>query len=289
MKLINRLFGARMHPRWEVTPGATLWKLEITNAGRLVGEARNIDTKRMSLFAIDLDSGSLLFSGCELDEPWWAALDNVIGEIAIVHRYPKPDMPNVLGTWAIDAASGAVLWHDATLRILCGTREILLAQRGASHDAPRLVFVDAQTGVELEEADEDRAALFQQSCGDDDRWSGWTSSEELSEDDPRVHALKTLMGGAPEERRGPIETATHGGYTVVSSYVRSRHSADAMLQGQLDNVLLVAHDDRVVYRETIASRLPAPTSDSFFLRSGILYFVRNGQTLVAIDLNDAPK
>jgi hypothetical protein len=284
VKLLDRFFGGKLAPLWEVTPGATLWKLEVTPAGRLVGEARDIEAKRMSLFAIDLSTGSLLFSDRALDEPWWVALEAVAGEIAIVHRYPKPDMPNVLGAAAIDAASGELLWSDDSLRIVCGTEEILLAQRGASTDAPRLLFIDARSGSVLEEAAEERASIFMQACDDNERWRGWTSAEELDDAHPLHAELDPLLDRLLDDRRGTAEVARQGDYVIVSAYVRSRRSADAMLQGQLDNVLLVLQGGRVVFRETIATGLPAPTGDSFFLRHGILHFIRQGRTLVALDL-----
>lgn len=284
MKLLHRLFGGRLAPIWEVAPGAIIWKIEVTRTGILVGEARDLDAKRMSLFAVDLSSGTVLFSGRELEETWWSALDSVIGEHAVVHRYPRPDMPNVLGASLIDVATGEVMWSDGTLRIVCGTEQILLAQRGAINEQAGLVFVDASNGIVLSEADELQAAVFNQTCDDSARWVDWISTEELEEDNPRNTSIEALTAGELEDRRGRIEVADFNGFTVVSAYVRSRHSADAMLQGQLDNILLVIDGDRIVYREAIATRLPAPTGDSFFIRSGVLYFVRDGRTLVAIDL-----
>lgn len=284
MKLLDRLFGGRLAPTWEVSPGATLWKLEVTPRGRLIGEARDLESKRMSLFGVDLEEGSLLFSQRELDEPWWIALDAIVGEIAIAHRYPKPDMPSSLGATAIDAATGDVLWSDQTLRVVCGTDEILLAEKGVALESAHFVFVDARTGAELERPDEDRAQSFALECNDTTRWQGWTSAEPLEESHERNSIILSVLDRVLEERRGTPEIATNGRFTAVSAYARSKRSADAMLQGQLDNVLLVLDDERVVYRETIASGLLAATTDSFFIRSGILYFIRNGRTLVALDL-----
>lgn len=287
MKILERLFGGRLAPSWELTPGATIWKLEVTAGGRLVGESRDVESKRMTLFAIDLDRGALIFSGCALEEPWWLALDGVVGELAIVHRYPKPDMPNVLGTTVVDATTGATLWSDPTLRVICGAEEILLAQRGASNDAPRLAFVDARTGATLGDADDERAAAFHASCDEAARWSGWTAADELAEDEPRMLALRPVIDREIAERRGPVEVADVDGVVVASGYARSRQGADAMLQGLLDNIIVVVAGGRVVYRETIATRLPAPTGDSFFVRNGVLHFVRHGCTLVGLDLRAA--
>jgi hypothetical protein len=285
VKLLDRLFGGRLAPSWEVTPGATLWKLEVTPKGRLIGEARDLEAKRMSLFGVDLEEGSLLFNRLELDEPWWVALDAVIGEIAIAHHYPKPDMPSQLGATAIDVADGAILWRDQSLRVVCGSSEILLAERGGPSVASDFVFVDARTGTVLETADDERAQLFQQACDDTARWRGWISAEPIEESDPLYATLAPLLDRLLDDRRGLPEVATHGRFTVVSTYARSRRSADAMLQGQIDNVLLVIEDDRVAYRETIASGLLAATTDSFFIRNGVLFFIRNGRTLVAVRLD----
>ena len=286
MKLLDRLFGGRLVPSWEVTPGATLWKLEVTREGRLVGEARDLEAKRMSLFGVDLEEGTLLFNRVELDESWWVALDAVVGEIAIAHHYPKPDMPSMLGATAIDASDGTVLWHDETLRVVCGTSEILLAERGGPTVKNDFVFIDARTGAVIETADDERAGVFAGACDDSSRWSGWASAEPMDESSDGARAMLALLDRTLEERRGTPEIATHGRFTVISTYARSRRSADAMLQGQLDNVLLVIDEGRIAFRETIASGLLAATTDSFFLRNGILYFIRNGRTLVALRLED---
>jgi hypothetical protein len=163
--------------------------------------------------------------------------------------------------------------------------DILLAPRGPTHLAPRLVFVDARGGGVLEDADETRASVFIQTCDDMSRWNGWVAAEELTESHPRYREITTLLDREVVERRGTPELAEHGGLTVVSTHARSRHSADAMLQGQLDNILLVHDGSRVVFRDTIASGLSATSSDAFFLRNDILYYVRDARTLVAVSLD----
>ena len=285
MKFLDRIFGPTLSPAWEISPGGVIWKLQPTAGGILAGEARDVERRTMSLFAIEHRSGVLLFKDRVLEEPWWIALEMTIGEIAILHRYPRPDLPNALGAVAIDAATGELLWENAALRIICGLEEVALAQHGESIDSPSLLFVDLRSGATIEEIEDiGRARAFQALCNDAEGIAGWTSSEEVEPSSSEGRAIMTTAGIKPEEVRGAIETAEHGAFTVASLHVRSRRSANAMLAGRVDNILLVIHDGRILYRETAVPDAPAPSSDLFFIWDDVVIFIREGHTIVGMQL-----
>ena len=105
MKLLQRIFGRGLPPGWEITPGGIVWKLQPTPGGILIGEARDVEARTLSLFAVRPSTGEEIFTGIRLDEPWWIALEMTIGEIAILHSFPQPDMPTALGATAVDCAT----------------------------------------------------------------------------------------------------------------------------------------------------------------------------------------
>ncbi len=289
MNLLQRIFGRPVSAAWEVTPGDLIWKLQPAPGGILIGESRDVDQKRMSLFAIRTSHGEQLFSGIRLHDPWWVALEMTIGEVAILHGFPRPDLPGALGATAVDCASGEILWRDDGIRVLCGTEEIALVRRGDSPERNRLALIDVRTGALLEEIGEDleRAAAFQAACEGSSLWHGWISAAPPDGSDPAAGQISELLARQLKEPRGAAEFARYGRYTVVGAHARSRASASAMLGNLVDAHLLILRDERAVFHEIVTREAPAPEGDIFFIWNGMLIFIRERRTLVGINLNTA--
>ncbi len=287
MSILKRIFKSKLSPDWEFTPGATIWKLQVTESGILFGESRDTDAKQLSLFSINLADGTENFRDKTLTEPWWIALEMVVGDVAIMHRFPKPDMPNAQGATVVDCVTGDILWEDEAIRVLCGTEEIILANNGAALRGHDLRLMDARTGAVLEELGDDlaKAEEFQYACAATNSWEGWISSEELSDDDPRFGKSNGLLDRHIEERRGIAESASYGPYTIVSASRRSKSSPEAMLANLVDTLLLVFKETTLIHRDMIATNAPGPSRDTFFIRNGQLIYIREGRTLVALNLN----
>lgn len=270
-----------------MTPGAVIWKILPTPGGILFGESRDPEGKTMSLFALRPGTGEKIFSGVQLDEPWWIALEMTVGEVAILHRFPKPDLPNAMGTVAVDTTNGAILWSNDQLRILCGVEELAIAQQGDSLDWSNLLLIDARSGIRLEEIGEDpaRVAGFQLACEGSAQWSGWINGDELNEGDARFAEINGRLDVLGKERRGTIEFAEHGGYQIVACHRRSTRSATSMLSNLYDTELFVFDGERTLYRETIMRDASGVGSEIFFILNGVLMFIRDRRTLVGINLN----
>jgi hypothetical protein len=287
VSLLQRIFGRTLSPAWEIAPGQIIWKLQPTPGGVLVGESRDVDRKEMTIFATRPGDGRSLYSGRALNDPWWIALEMTIGEVAVFHSFPRPDLPNAMGATAVDCATGDVLWRDDSLRVICGVEELALVQRGDTLDFSSLALIDLRTGTVLEEIGEDpeRVAAFQRACSTPPQWGGWINAEEIEPGTPEAITLESHLSPIIKERRGPIETAAINGYTVIAAHGRSRRSADAMLSGSVDSHVVVVDEGRVVFHEIVTRDAPGPASDVFFIWAGVLMFIRDRRTLIGINLN----
>jgi len=283
---LKRLFASQLGVDWEYAPGDVIWKLSPARDGILVGESRDVDKRRMSLFALRTHDGSPVFSDVRLDEPWWIALEMTIGDLAILHRYPKPDLPNALGATIVDCRSGQVLWEDRSIRVICGVDDVALAQRGVAPDRPELLFIDLRTGSVLEElgSDVERAQEFHAISESSAQFDGWTASSPLIDGHPRFEELTTIVKRERGEGRGAVELAEHGDFTVLGMHERSRSSIQTGMQELVDAIIVVLQGDRVVYKERVTIDAPGASEDIFFIWRGRLIFIRDRRTLVGIDL-----
>jgi hypothetical protein len=269
-----------------MTPGGIIWKLQPTPGGILIGEARDVEMRTTSLFALRPSTGEKLFTGTTLDEPWWIALEMTIGEIAILHAFPKPDMPSAIGATAVDCETGRLLWSDPAIHVICGIEELALVRRGAAHDRGALEIIDARSGALVEAIGDDpsRAAAFQEACASGPQWRGWISTRELDGTGSRDGTVTEALDRVIRERRGPAEIAEYGTFTVAAAHQRSRRSPEAMLGNLVDARLLVLDGDRILHDEVIERDAPAPASDLFFIWNGVVVYIRDRRTLTGINL-----
>lgn len=289
MKLINRILGRRYAPIWEHSPGATVWKLQPTTpSGILFGESRDTEAKETTIFALRPSTGKLLYSGIALDEPWWIALEMTIGDVAIFHRFPKPDLPNAMGTVAVNCTDGSILWSNNELRVLCGIEELALVQRGESLDWSNLALIDIRTGAVLEEIGEhaERVAGFQEACSRTTLWDGWINSAQIDPETPEGIEVLALLKGEITDLRGPVEYRRHGPVTAVTASTPSRRGSAATLNNLVDTHLLLFSEGRVIHRDTLAQVSPSAVGDLFFIWNDLLIAIRDRSTLVCYDLRE---
>jgi hypothetical protein len=286
VRILNRLLHRALRPSWEYAPGDTIWKLKLADDHIIVGESRNIESRTMSLFSIDSATGTPVLSNRSFDEPWWIALEMTIGSIAILHSYPRPDLPTALGAIAIDVRTGESLWSNQSVRVICGAHEIALVQRGGSVETPEYELVDLRTGVTLEsEVSLERAIEFQNACSTVDLWTDWVGPDVIDEHDDSTRELRRVVDDSIPDRRGPIEALTIGTTTIAAVHARSRASSQSMLNNNVDAHLLVVEDNRIQSRLVMSTSAPAPSADSFFVWGDMLLFVRDTATLVGIHLD----
>lgn len=285
MKLFQRIFEPTLPIAWELTPGAIIWKMLPTPAGRLVGESRDPDRRTLTLFSIDTRSGVTLFRDRALEEPWWIALEMTIGEVGILQRFPRPDLPRAQGAVAVDAASGLTLWEHPGARLLCGGNGQALAELHDDRAGISLAIVDVRNGAVIEDLGDDleRATAFQEACDEEAIWREWISATPLTGNDSRLGGLGDHIGRYVANPLGAPFMAECGAYRVITVQQRGR-TADAALANLVDTILLVFHGDRLLHRERVSRSAPIAGEEIFFIWNRELIYVRDRQTLVGLPL-----
>lgn len=286
MSLLRRIFAHGLRPAWELTPGGVIWKLLPTSTGRLIGEARDPDRKTLTLFGVEPSEGITLFRDLTLEEPWWIALEMTIGDLAVLHRFPRPDMPSARGATVVECATGRVLWSDPALRVIRGDSRAALAEREHPLSGSTLELIDPSDGRTIETLGDDleRAHAFQAGRDDTRIWEGWVPSLPLSEEDPGHDEARRQIAREVREAIGAPFIARHGGYMVASVEEPTRTSAEARLANRVDTHLLILRDGRLRYRETIGRAQPISGEEAMFIWNGELIFIRDRRTLVGIPL-----
>lgn len=84
---------------------------------------------------------------------------------------------------------------------------------------------------------------------------------------------------------GTVEYARVDNLVLMNYHVRSRESSD--VGPSLDNYLKIVclDDQRMVYSDIISHGSRSAVPDSFFVRNGVAYYIKDQKTLFAISLS----
>jgi hypothetical protein len=265
-----------------------VWKLLISPNGVLVGEERNLRDRTSSLFALEVETGTVRWRGVGLNEAWWFGTERATEDTLYIQTFRKPDMPDPKGIIALDLASGKERWSNPDLIMLFDKGDELYAAR-EMFGMKEFIVLDSATG-EIKESlgrDEETVRHIRLTLTEDDIHSLYsTPLDEQSELFQPVEALlKSTIG--VKDIRGTIDYAEYGKHLIFSYHERGKASAQAMLDNMLTNELHVLDKDKgeIVYSDTLNKETPFPVPDNFFINRGTLIYVKEKRELLGIRLD----
>ena len=170
----------------------------------IVGEEREIESRTVSFFCVELSGGRSLWKEKEYGEQWWTGIETVYRDTLLLHGYASPDMPEHRGITAVDIATGELLWRNDEVTCAAAVRGHIRALRG--HPGTRTaVELDRRTGAVLRELIENDAG----SAGVNDETVAGVLSPAILREGADPSALPRLLGeaGIPGSLIGPVEYA----------------------------------------------------------------------------------
>lgn len=241
-----------MKHRWTFSPGGAIWRVHPAVNGRFVGEARDLEARRASFFAVDAYTGKALWRGLGIDESWWVGMEAVRGDVLYVHGYANPTLPIHRGLSAIDTATGTILRTNSAW--LQGMP--LDPDAGDTGD-------DWQTTV-LFPTPMDLDALA---------------------DGPLGNLLFRLhpAGGYV----GPVEVVEEGVLSVVAATERSGRENTPRLRHVLR--VLDRPGGRELFHDVLLQDAQGVLTDAFFVQQGLLVYVKERRELCAVELSPAAR
>lgn len=282
MKLFNRNTDDERKPLWRYDAGTLLWRILPDNAGRIVGEARNPDSRVASFFCLRESDGTPIWQGRRMDEDWWVGIDAVAGGMIFFHRYAKPDMPQHLGIIACDVATGEELWREPALTFMFHAEGSVYAseQRFAAQVFHRL---DAATGQRLEELGGDPIAInrLRATLNEDDYFENYRYPEPYTPAHPDWARCCSFVKGFvdPAAVVGNLDLLEWN--DIITAAWHLPNESGGLTQ---HFVISRADDGAPLFRETMVDHADAPGMDSFFIKDDLLLYVRNRSILTAHDV-----
>jgi hypothetical protein len=282
MKLFRRPPSYPWQPSWRLDPGAVLWRLKFSNTGRILGEARDPESKTSWFFCC------LLWNDLHLEEPWWIGLEDIADGRFYLHGFRKPDMPQHLGIFAYDLDTGTSLWNNSDLAYLFAFDGSVFAseQRFDGSHVLRLSSADGtvaeELGIQNSSVNTMRAILNEQ-----DIFVGYRYPEHFDETHPSYHELRERIHAVvdPAAVTGNLDVLQEEDLLLISWHERLPDLQSSLKQ---EFAAVDSNSGAILFRDTIVEKASAPGVDSFFVKDSLLYYIKNYRTLTAHDLARLP-
>ena len=273
----------KLEPSWEYNAEGIIWRLHPAAGGLILGEERNIGSRTATFFCVD-PSGTL-WNRKNFGEQWWTGIETVHRGVLFLYGFATPDLPGRKGITAVDCTTGEILWNNKELTFVAPGVETIYSSRDAI-DGPIVAEIDHRTGSPVREVGRGSDAARQVPRSGD----GIEDTEYpqvLLDDD--ASPLSTLVRklSATAATGCPVEFGEQGPYLVVV-YHREKGSERGEPPAFIRELEVVDRaTETPVMRSTLDRELPAPAYNSFLVHDGVLYFVRERKTLVAVPLRAA--
>jgi hypothetical protein len=229
-------------------------------------------------------SGEILWENRDFGLGWWCGIEGVSSSVLFLHGFASPDLPIHRSVHAIDIARGEVLWSTKELRFSFATPDAVFAAE------------DALGGTIIFELDP-RTGSRRRSWTDGDDPAAVPRPREDEHDAPEFPAPLGVV-----EQEQPAAVAS-----IRRAFPRAGTSSEVLVKGNLvvagcttaseengpgepiRSAILVLRraGGEILYREDLTGAGGSGGPLSFFVREGILVYVRERTILTGVDLSPA--
>jgi hypothetical protein len=247
-----------------------------TDEGKLVGEVRYKDEKKVTFFCLNLHDGKILWKDRSVEEDWWVGIEGVHAGTVLLHLFARPDMPEHSGIMALDLGSGSGTWQHRTATIEAMHDGCLYVRNIA--DAPEdLHVLQIATGKDEGRISPDTEAV-QRAFQHDPQPDGIEYPSRLSEGEEGWGLFQSILGS--KDQVGECEYV-HVDERWIFSY-HARNARDAGSTSFQQYVAVADDAGKVLYDEVAHTEAHIPVYDSFFFRDGFLYYIRQEVDLLSV-------
>lgn len=232
-------------------------------------EIRDEVNFQVTFAALQIKTNQFLWNGLELKESWWVSLQAAKEDTVLFQSYVSKGNPDHKNLIAFDIFTKTVRWEVEEFSFYDWNDTTIFGYRTKDDIQPAII--DGRTGVVTEMRWE------VQSTGKDVKS---TSPVQFLEGTTHFESVKSFIGHKTQlSIVMGVEYLEWDNWIMVSAY--------ADQEGSLANYLLVFDKaGTMLLREKLGEKLQGLGTDTFFVLSGCLFFVKNKSELVAYKLYD---
>ncbi len=279
--MFDFLRKGKLSPIWRYETTGVLWRLVPTDAGKLLGEQRDLVKKSVSFFCLSQMTGEVLWENLAVGDHWWSGIEAVHRDVFFVHGFATPDLPEHKSITAVDLLSGTKLWSNDELNFILAVDDSVFASRN-SLEGNHLLELEYRTGAILRSFGTNEEVLREARI----RSAG--SAVDLLQfpaplDKSDANIFEAIQKLVPFEKLiGPVEMIELDGALIFNYHEPCPQQGKNELR--VNNILRVIDkgSDSVIFGDIINAEAPAIVPESFFVQHGTLFYIKNRTTLTAV-------
>jgi hypothetical protein len=271
-----------IRPAWQFRAKGVVWRIIPAPSGLFVGEDRNIETKRATFFCLDHATGDILWQDVAAGEQWWLGVEAVHGDRVLLHGFAQPDMPEHRGIIALDLFTGKHQWRRDDLKFFFASEDSVYGAF-STLDQSVVVELNAHDGSERQRYTGESQPLHSERSHDTAFDDCLFPSEPETDPEELTPSTEAILRHCESTTRvGPIEVVETNGLTCICYHEKT--DTPGVLRIRLD--VVANESDEVVFTDVLESAVRGLVPDAFFIRGGLIFFVKERTTLTAIRCAD---
>ncbi len=294
-------------PKWQFQKPGNLWRMLFLNHQRVIVEHRSNQEKLTSYVLLDQNSGRPLWdnftlkhtkgekSGQPVGDGWWVGLEYVRNNTVYFHSYSDPNNPEHLGIWAMDTSTQTIIWERPELSFICAKNQdefLCYLETNSGGFAERSFFIiDAKTGADIENLgfDVEKANAIRHSSQTLEELQRVQLPYAFTPESQQFRELlsKNSLNVKPERLISGVDVIISDAYEIIGYHEQTDlmvNTATGLPIQALNYVITITKSNKTVYNDFLGKAMSGMIMDGFFLRENNLFYVRERDTLICLDL-----
>lgn len=247
-----------------------IWKILVSDTNRLLIEERDLNTKEAFYHCIQAGTGKYYINDLQFDEKVWIGSEGIYEDILFIHKYGKPDMPIHKGIIAYSIDNQEIIWTADYAFSFYYKGKIYAFREG--FEERKYYTLDVKTGEILENLTAAAVKELQNEIDENERYKSFIFPEPYKRDGslPLIDAHIKDMSIT-----GDVEYVIYKGSLLFNFHLEA-------VKGSLVNMFYaydIASSDKLL-EDTLNANAKAYAPDSFFLKDGILFILKEKNELL---------
>jgi len=287
-----RLFGLKnkLKPLWSFSQKGNLWRFFFAGSNTIVGETRDIESKIVYFFSININTGKpYIKNHCFENENFWLSIEGLNDKYFFLHSFERPDLPQHKGIRALDNFTGETLWeNDEYLYLFC-TNESLYAYR-EKFEGKEIVELDIVSGELIktfEQEEHDEIYDFRYKTSDESAYEKYNYPKPFNNENT-PNTLNKIFNKElhKTERNGKLEYISKGDYLLFNYYLEKAADMKSPNKKSYENrfcIYKISNAEKI-YQDILNGSSAYNVPDNFFIKEDNLYYLKEKKELIAINL-----
>jgi hypothetical protein len=281
----------KLKPYISFSQKGNIWRLYFSNEDIIFCETRDMNSKEVFFASINYKTKQIYLSNFQLTEKWWISVEGITDKTVYFNRFKTPELPEHLGIISVDAKTGKIKWENEDLTFLFAEANDVYAYR---EQFEREIFykLNADDGS-IEETYEDEKiadSLLELKKFNEERiFTGFLYPVIYVKGNEVTPQIENYLHEKFKDvnYQGEIEYLDYGNLLIYNFHEdRGINPKDLTVHNLINKLEIFDFDTKkIIHTEILNTDSVNYVPDSFFMKDGFLFYIREKKELISIDLS----